>query len=174
MTNVLADASAFTGVPVCEWAIVPSDALVFSPDMFDYCKTNSCGYYNKSWTCPQACESMEAQKEKILLYKNVLVFTTKHNLDDSFDCEGMTKGRELHSLLTAEIKKRLKDIPVYGTGSCPVCETCAYPDPCPYPEKKIGSIEAAGINVTELSRTAGVKYNNGKNTVTYFSIVLIN
>ena len=173
MTDILKCASDITGVPVREWAIVPSSTLIFSPDLFEYCKTNACGEYNKSWTCPPACESMETQREKILLYKNVLVFTTKHELEDSFDYDGMTKGREFHSTLTAEIKKLLKDDPVYGSGSCTVCKACAYPNPCPYPEKKIGSIEAAGINVTELSKTAGIAYNNGPNTVTFFSMALI-
>ena len=170
MKNILTDASAVTGVPVREWAVVPSSVIIFSSDLLDYCKTNSCGEYNKSWTCPPACESMEEQKEKILLYKNVLIFTTKHELEDSFDYDGMSKGRELHSLLTAEIKERLKDVPVFGSGSCPVCKTCAYPNPCPYPEKRIGSIEAAGIDVTELSKSAGIAYNNGPNTVTFFSM----
>ena len=176
MINILSDAAAAAGVPVHEWAAVPSNSLVFSLDLLNYCKMNTCGNYNKSWTCPSACESMEEQREKILLYKNVLVFTTKHELEDSFDCDGMSKGRELHTLLTVELKKRLKDVPVFGSGSCPVCKekdgtcSCAYPNPCPYPEKRIGSIEAAGINVTELSKAAGIKYNNGPNTITFFSM----
>jgi len=177
MKKILEDASVATGVHIHEWAIVPSNTLIFSPEMFDYCQKNTCGNYNKSWTCPPACESMEDQREKILLYKNVLVFTTMHELEDSFDYDGMTGGRENHTLLTVEIKKRLNDVPVFGAGSCPVCKdndgnsVCAYPNPCPYPEKKIGSIEAAGINVTELSKAAGIAYNNGKNTVTFFSMV---
>ena len=176
MKKILDDASAAAGVNVHEWAIVPSNTLIFSPEMFDYCKINSCGNYNKSWTCPPACESMEDQKENILLYKNVLVFTTMHKLEDSFDYDGMTRGRELHTLLTVIIKNRLNNAPVLGSGSCPVCKdqngniVCAYPNPCKYPDKKIGSIEAAGINVTELSKTAGIAYNNGPNTVTFFSM----
>jgi predicted metal-binding protein len=65
-----------------------------------------------------------------------------------------------------------KTNPIYGAGGCSNCEKCAYPDPCRAPEKLLSSIEASGINVTELSRTAGVKYNNGPNTVTYFSMAL--
>ena len=94
-----------------------------------------------------------------------------HALEDSFNYDGMTKGRELHLLLTSELKKIL-DTPVYGAGNCPVCKTCAFPEPCPFPEKKISSIEAAGIDVTSLSKAAGINYNNGQNTVTFFSIAL--
>ncbi|MDR1839009.1 MAG: DUF2284 domain-containing protein [Treponema sp.] len=171
-TDVLTEAETATGVHIHEHAVVPSSALVFSAELLEYCKANTCGNYNKSWTCPSACETIEEQRKKILSYKNVFVFTTMHKLEDSFDYEGMMRGRELHISLTLEIKKRL-DAPVYGAGNCPICNPCAFPSPCPFPERKIGSIESAGINVTELSRTAGIAYNNGPNTVTFFSIALL-
>jgi predicted metal-binding protein len=174
VTGILAQAEAAVGVKAHERAALPVSALSFSPQLLEYCKTNACGFYNKSWTCPPACETVEEQREKILEYENVLVFTTKHKLEDSFDYEGMTRGREFHTLLTLDFKKRLGGVPVYGAGSCPFCSPCAFPGPCPFPEKKIGSIEAAGINVTELSRAAGLAYNNGPNTVTYFSMALLN
>jgi predicted metal-binding protein len=167
-------AAAASGVPVHEWAHLKTSALPFSAQMLDYCKANACGKYNKSWACPPACGTIEEQKEKILQYDNVLIFTTKHSLEDSFDHDGMAAGREQHSLLAAELRKRLGGAPVYSAGACPVCGSCAFPDPCPFPEKMFGSVEAAGIDVTVLSKTAGIAYNNGPNTVTYFSIILLN
>jgi predicted metal-binding protein len=172
--DILAEASVAVDVPINEWAQLPSSELVFSQELLEYCKTNACGNYNKSWVCPPGCESMEEQRKKILSYENVIVFTTVHNLEDSFDQEGMALGRELHFLLTVEFKKRLNDAPIYSAGICPVCTPCTFPSPCRFPEKKIGSIEAAGINVTELSNAAGIAYNNGPNTVTYFSMALLN
>ncbi|MCL2443673.1 MAG: DUF2284 domain-containing protein [Treponema sp.] len=178
MIDLLIRISKTINVPVCEHAEVPVVELVFLPGLLDYCKTNVCGNYNKSWTCPPACRSIEEQREKILFYKNVLVFSTKHNIEDSFDYDGMTKGRELHTLLTGKLKQQLGDVPVYGAGSCPVCldkegkHSCSFPKPCMFPEKRIGSIEAAGIDVTELCKAAGINYNNGPNTVTFFTIVL--
>jgi predicted metal-binding protein len=87
---------------------------------------------------------------------------------------------EKHTSLLLEIKKRIAgNYPVYGAGTCPVCKdndggiSCAFPNPCPFPEKRISSIEAAGVNVTELSMAAGIRYNNGQNTVTYFAVVLL-
>jgi len=180
LTDILTQAEAATGVHVHEWAQLSVSKLIFSPQLLEYCKSNVCGNYNKSWTCPPACENMEEQREKILSFESFFVFTTKHDLEDSFDYEGMTRGMKLHSLLTIDFKKKLSGAPVYGAGSCPVCRdsdgktSCAFPSPCLFPEKKIGSIEAAGINVTELSKAAGIAYNNGPNTVTYFSMALLN
>ncbi|MDR1506408.1 MAG: DUF2284 domain-containing protein [Treponema sp.] len=164
-----------------EWGFISTAELVFSPELYKTCSTNVCGHYNTTWTCPPASGALEEQRAKILSYKNAFIFTTKYRLEDSFDWEGMTLARETHTALTVEIREKLGGtFPVYGAGSCPCCklyaggESCAFPDPCRFPDKKISSIEAAGINVTDLSRSAGVKYNNGANTVTYFSMVLFN
>ena len=177
--TALANAETSTGIKAYEFAGLPVSALVFSRELLDSCATNVCGHYNQSWTCPPAAGTMEEQRKKISVYKNVFVFTTKHDLEDSFDYEGMTLGKELHTSLTLEFRNILGDkYPFFGAGSCPSCKDkegksrCAFPDPCPFPEKKIGSIEAAGINVSEISKTAGIKYNNGPNTVTYFSMTL--
>jgi predicted metal-binding protein len=170
---------AAVGGKAHEWGVIPVAELVFSPELFKTCATNVCGHYNTSWTCPPAAGSLEEQRAKILLYKNAFIFTTKYDLEDSFDYEGMTMAREIHTTLTLEVREKLGGkFPVYGAGSCPCCklyagaESCAFPEPCLFPDKKISSIEAAGINVTDLSRSAGIKYNNGANTVTYFSMVL--
>jgi len=167
------EATAVSGVSVHEWAQIKSIKLTFLPQLLDYCRANACGKYGKSWSCPPACGSMEEQRGKILSYENILVFTTKHELEDSFDHEGMARGREKHTLLALELRKKFDNAPIYGAGACPVCAVCAFPAPCPFPEKMIVSVEAAGINVTELSKAAGVAYNNGPNTVTYFSIILV-
>ncbi|MDR2767393.1 MAG: DUF2284 domain-containing protein [Treponema sp.] len=172
---------AAAGGKAHEWGFIPVTELVFSPELLKSCESNVCGHYNSSWTCPPAAGALEEQRAKILAYKNAFIFTTKYDLEDSFDYEGMTRAREIHTVLTLEIREKAGGkFPVYGAGSCPCCKlyagggTCAFPDPCRFPEKAISSIEAAGINVTDLSRSAGVKYNNGANTVTYFSMVLFN
>ena len=179
-SKALKAAETSSGVQSHESAEIPVSALVFSQELLNSCKTNVCGHYNKSWTCPPASGSMEEQQKIVLSYKNVFVFTTKHDLEDSFDYEGMQQGEEQHISLTLEFRAILGNaFPVYGAGSCPLCKdengksNCAFPEPCVFPEKKIGSIEAAGINVSELSKSAGIQYNNGPNTVTYFSMALM-
>jgi len=171
VTDALLSASKTTDVTVHEKAILPVTALVFSPALLESCKTNVCGNFNKSWVCPPACESIEEQKKKIFSYKKLLVFTTTYTLEDSFDYEGMEEGRELHTLLILELRKIL-NVPVYGAGNCPTCKPCSFPSPCLSPEKRIDSVEAAGIDVTSLSKAANINYNNGQNTVTFFSIAL--
>jgi len=168
-----------------EYAVIPTRSLSFSPELLKACEANVCGKYNRSWTCPPAIGPMEKQRERILLYNSAFVFTTKADLDDSFDYEGMMRAKDCHDKLTAEMHERFgKTNPVFGAGGCKLCdsevadgkiaETCAYPEPCRFPDRIYSSIEAAGIDVTELSRAGGIRYNNGENTITYFSMVLFN
>jgi predicted metal-binding protein len=103
-----------------------------------------------------------------------VVFTTKYALEDSFDIEGMQEAGKIHGGLTADMRKQFGAYPVYGAGGCRVCNTCSYPEPCRFPGRAISAVEAAGINVTALSRLANLKYNNGPDTVTYFSMILFN
>jgi len=67
-----------------------------------------------------------------------------------------------------------KRLLLLGAGSCSICKKCTYMEgePCRFPEKAFPSVEACGIDVMSLSKTAGVKYNNGRNTVTYIGVIL--
>jgi predicted metal-binding protein len=158
----------------CETGLIETSALVFAPELYKACEANVCGSYNRRWTCPPAVGTLEEQREKILRWKYALVFTTKFDLEDSFDVEGMEKAHRIHNSLTADMREQFISNPVYGAGGCKVCEACSYPEPCRFPGRAISAVEAAGINVTCLSRAAGIKYNNGPDTVTYFSMILFN
>jgi predicted metal-binding protein len=158
-----------------EYAVISSGEINFSEEVRRACEMNSCGNYNTNWTCPPVIGSVAEQKKRITSYQRAFVFTTKYDLEDSFDYEGMMKAKEIHDDLTTEMHKKFgRTNPVFGAGGCRFCKTCAYPNPCRFPDRIFFSVEAAGINVTELSRTAGVKYNNGPNTVTFFSMILFN
>jgi predicted metal-binding protein len=159
----------------CEYTVIPTAAINFSGELLKACEANICRNYNKCWTCPPAIGPMEQQIEKITAFASAFVFTTMSRLEDSFDYDGMLKAKDYHNRLTAEMHERFgKTNPVYGAGGCTVCKICAYPEPCRFPGKAYSSIESAGINVTELSRAGNLRYNNGENTVTYFSMILFN
>ena len=55
---------------------------------------------------------------------------------------------------------------------CIRCKSCTYPDaPCRFPDKLYPSLEGYGILVTELAKKAGLNYNGGANTVSYFGML---
>jgi predicted metal-binding protein len=158
-----------------EYAPVPTTELEFFAELRDACKQNTCGNYNKNWGCPPGNGEMPELKAKIISFSKALIFTTKYDLEDSYDFDGMEKAAEIHKSLTQEMQNRFgRTNPVFGAGCCTVCKECAYPAECRFPDKKVTAMEAAGIAVGDLSKKAGVKYNNGEATVTYFSMILYN
>ncbi len=160
-----------------ESAWVAPMQIPFSEEVRKMCEVNRCGKYGTCWTCPPAVGPWDVLRDKYRAYREAFVFTTCHELEDSFDIEGMQEAAEAHKRLDALIAESLSayagQYAHLSAGGCTVCEKCTYPDaPCRFPEKTRQSMEACGIDVVTLSREVGIKYINGADTVTYFSMLL--
>lgn len=159
-----------------EYGVLDTGQLVFSQEVHNMCKANRCGLYGKTWACPPAVGTIDECRERILKYKKVFVFTTKYQLEDSFDYEGMMKGNDWHDQVSKRVttlwKEYFNDFLALTHEGCSKCKECTYPDaPCRFPKELHPSVEAYGIEVYPLSTSAKVKYNNGSNTVTYFGCI---
>ena len=59
-------------------------------------------------------------------------------------------------------------------GACTLCARCTCPTrPCRYPSKRLTSMEAYGLWVSDICQKSGLAYNYGPQTLTYTSCVLI-
>lgn len=160
-------------------AIMNVADIPFNRDFRAACESNTCGKFGKCWMCPPDVGDIDELITKARGYRRALVYQTITKLEDSFDIEGMIEGgvrhNELAQKLAVELKPRLPaDTVQLGAGNCCVCERCAKLDdqPCRYPDRAIGSMEASGIPVSEIATLCGLKYINGQNTVTYFGAFL--
>lgn len=109
----------------------------------------------------------------------MLVLSGKYDLEDSFDYEGMTDGMKRFSetcrTFDKAIRPQISKYILFSNEGCDLCKSCTYPDaPCRFPDRVHGSLEGNGIFVTQLAKLAGMKYNNGPNTVTYFGALVCN
>ncbi len=145
----------------------------------DMCASNACGVYGKCWMCPPDVGEIDELMAKIGQYDHALVYQTVTELEDSFDFEGMIAAKKRTYPLAQELRKVFADAQIskvlhLGAGGCGVCETCAKRtnEPCRFPAIALPSLEAYGINVSQLAKAAGMKYINGQDTVTYFGAVL--
>ena len=161
-----------------QYGFTTTDKLVFSKGVRDLCEMNSCGHYGKSWACPPGVGPLEECREKILQFENVFVFTTKHDLEDSYDFEGMMAGKDRHDEICEHVTEYFKTLVsgpllVLSGESCSRCSKCTYPDaPCRFPDKLAPSVESYGVEVNRLAKTVDVNYINGANTVTYFGCIM--
>lgn len=145
----------------------------------DMCAANSCGVYGKCYMCPPDVGEIDVLMAEIKNYRYALVYQTVSQLEDSFDFEGMVAAKKrtyplAQSLRSVFAEERITHVLHLGAGGCGVCKTCAKRtgEPCRFPEKAMASLEAYGINVSQLAKAADMKYINGQNTVTYFGAVL--
>lgn len=158
--------------------VIGVEKIDFDKGLRAYCEANYCGSYGKNYACPPAVGGVDEVIRKAEAYSDALVFQTVGSLEDSYDYEGMEEAKAVHEKLAEQIRRMVgQEHPAHlflTAGGCPVCEKCAALEdkPCRFPEKAVSSLEAYCINVSTLAGKCGMKYINGKNTVTYFGAVL--
>ncbi len=162
---------------IFQTAVLSTKEIPVSEAVVAACRENKCGQYGTCWTCPPGVGTLDELKKKITEFENAVLFTCKYSLEDCFDFEGMQRAAKEARTVLFSIADRLRADGIrfraMGCGSCDICEKCTYPDaPCRFSEKALISMEASGINVVELAKKCGLQYNNGNDTVTYFSIIL--
>lgn len=160
--------------------LVRVDEIAFEPSFRQLCESNSCGMYGKSWMCPPHVGSVDALIAQAKQYHMAVVYQTVDQLEDSFDIEGMLAAGERMNKLSCAVRKRmqalgLQNFLLLGAGGCRMCQRCAKmtDEPCRFPELAMSSLEAYGVNVSALAPQAGMKYINGRDTVTYFGAVFL-
>lgn len=160
-------------------SVIDADKIVTDRAFRDMCASNACGTYGKCYMCPPDLGDIDALMAEIANYGYALVYQTVSELEDSFDFEGMVEAKKRTYPLAQSMREIFADSGIkrvlhLGAGGCGVCQTCAKQtgEPCRFPEKAMPSLEAYGVNVSALANSAGMRYINGQNTVTYFGAVL--
>jgi predicted metal-binding protein len=161
-------------------AIVDTAEISFHEEFRKACERNACGQYNSNWMGPPAIGPVAQLISKVRKYKQGLLFQTVHPVSGSFDLEGMREGRKIHEQVFRDLLKKMKnkydfeDLLPLSAGCCRICPKCAYLDdePCRHPDEAVSSLEAYGIDVAALEKSAGIPYHNGKNTVSYVGLIL--
>ena len=160
-----------------ESGFVEMPALRYLEDVRKICEGNTCRGYGASWACPPAVGTLEECRACVESFRHMLLFSRRYALEDSFDFEGMHRAMSDFKTLVDDYHRRLepelRDFKLLSNEGCGRCGTCTYPDaPCRFPELLHHSLEGYGFLVSELAQAAGMRYNGGKNTVTFFGALL--
>ncbi|SPF37061.1 conserved hypothetical protein [Candidatus Desulfosporosinus infrequens] len=161
-------------------SIVEVANIFFNEDFRILCEQNACGVYNKNWMCPPAIGPISDLIKRVLGFNQGLLIQTVHQLEDSYDWEGMLEGQVKHDKIFRKILEQVesKDVSTeilpLSAGPCLHCSKCAYltEKECYFPDKAISSVEAHGIDVMALLKSCGIPYSNGQNTVSYVGLIL--
>lgn len=160
-----------------EFGCIDVTDLKFYPEIRKICEGNSCRNYATSWACPPAVGTVEECRERVNQYQKMMLFSAEYELEDSFDFDGMAKAikdfKRMVDSFSVRIGNVLNNYLLLSNEGCGRCTECTYPDaPCRFPDMLHHSLEGYGFIVSELAQMAGVSYNNGVNTVTFFGALL--
>jgi predicted metal-binding protein len=161
-------------------AILNTSAIHFYEEVRKACEKNVCRKFDTNWMGPPAVGEIHALSQRVRAYRHGLLFQTVHQLTSSFDIKGMFEAARVQEMICRDLLERMQkaypseNFLALNAGCCSFCEKCAYTDkqPCRHPDRALSSLEAYGMIVVELQKTAGLPYNNGKNTVTYVGMIL--
>lgn len=142
----------------------------------DACATGKCRAYNRNWTCPPFCGTLEECEERLRSHSRGILLQTVGQLEKTIDTRGYARVEKEHNAalraFAEEIRKEYPDALCLGAGGCRICETCACPEPCRFPEKALSSMEGYGLFVTQVCRDNDLKYYYGPKTIAYTACVL--
>ena len=160
-----------------ECGYITIEKLKYYPEVRAICEGNMCRNYGTSWACPPAIGTIAECMERVNKYDNMLLFSCKYELEDSFDFEGMVAGlldfKQRVDTFQLNLESVLSEYLLLSNEGCGRCSECTYPDaPCRFPHLLHHSLEGYGFVVNELAKEAGIRYNNGADTVTYFGALL--
>ncbi len=145
----------------------------------DMCAVDRCHRYGKSWSCPPACGDLSFTESRMRSYQQGLLVQTTAQLEDDFDAENMTEAQKRHKdrfqTLARQARLLVPDCLPLSAGTCTVCRSCTYPDrPCRFPKRRLSSMEAYGLLVSDVCKLASLPYYYGRGTLTYSSCILLN
>lgn len=144
----------------------------------DMCAADKCHAYNRNWTCPPVCGTLEECTARMSGYRSGVLVQTVGQMEDAFDYETMMETEEKHleafRTLAMRLRKEHPDALCLGSGGCRICKKCTYPgEPCRFPDRAYSSMEAYGLLVSQVCTDNGLPYNHGSNTIAYTACILL-
>ena len=160
-----------------DYATCDASCLKARQDVRDMCSADTCHEYGHSWSCPPACGEIDEWQQVYEKKSTCHVFQTVGQMEDEFDFEAMMDAEALHKervmKLHGLLGEQYPDALLLSAGTCRLCEKCTYPDePCRFPNRKLVSMEASGLLVSEVCTLAGTSYNHGPLSIAFVSCVL--
>lgn len=160
------------------WAKLDVSTIDLKQEVRDMCAVNTCGMYNKRWSCPPGCGTLEECTKNLKSMSHGILVQTVGDVEDGFDIEAMAEIEVNHKAhFNAMHQALLKlGIPILalGAGCCTKCKECTYPDaPCRFPKEMVSSMEAYGMLVLEVCKANGLKYYYGSDKMSYNACFLV-
>lgn len=153
-----------------------AETLIPMAQVRQMCAADRCGAFGKNWTCPPHIGDLETCAARLGNYNGGLLLQTVGKTEKVIDTKAYRRTEQTHLrqfyALAEKIRAVYPQALCLGAGGCRVCQRCAWPEPCRFPEKACPSMEGYGLFVTQVCRDNGLAYHHGDRTVTYTACIL--
>ena len=145
-------------------AVIKTQDIPFDFAFRRYCEENVCVQYGANYSCPPDCGSCVELRDKILNRKNALVVQSVNTIAD-YSATEIELAKRNHRNLAAELNKIMNSRGIsgftIGACGCNLCDPCAKKlnMPCKFPQNAFSCMSAYCINVKELCKLCGLKYD---------------
>lgn len=153
------------------------DSLRPRQEVRDMCSDGHCQRYDRCWSCPPACGSLEKAEKQIAAYSSGILVQSIGSLEDDFDIEGIETVQARHKAAFQSLVRWARQLEPgclpLSAGSCTICKRCTWPGkPCRYPHRRLASMEAYGLLVSDICLASGLRYNYGPGKMSFTSCIL--
>jgi predicted metal-binding protein len=163
-------------------AVLETASIQFHEDFRKACEKNYCRRYDTNWMGPPAVGPVTELMNKAAQFRQGMLFQTECRVASNFDMKGMLEAAKVHETVFRTLLNRIRlEFPEevilpLNAGCCNICPKCGYltQEPCRHPDQAVSSVEAYGINVIALQKSAGLPHYKGKETVIYVGLILFN
>ena len=142
----------------------------------DMCSADRCQAYGRNWTCPPMCGTLEACSLRLAKYQKGILLQTVGQMQKTIDTKAYIETEKKHlqmfQAFAELIREEYPNALCLGSGGCRICDKCAYPEPCRFPNKAYSSMEGYGLFVSQVCKDNGIKYYYGEKTITYTACIL--
>ena len=144
----------------------------------EMCAVNKCKGYDKHWSCPPGCGTVEECDAEMQSYDWGVLVQVTMDMEDEMDFEAWIDAakdlRDRMVELHEKLREKYEHVLGLGGAGCDICAKCTYPDePCRFPKKRMSGMEGYGLVVADVCRDNGLLYYYGKDTITYTGMFLI-
>lgn len=157
-------------------AVLDTKTLIPLQEVRDMCSSGRCQAYGKNWMCPPLCGSVDDCALKLARYQQGILIQTVGQMQKVIDTRAYIETEKKHlqmfQAFAQMIRKEYPDALCLGSGGCRICDRCAYPKQCRFPEKAYSSMEGYGLFVSQICKDNGIKYYYGEKTITYTACIL--
>ena len=157
--------------------VIPSSEISVEDNLADFCREPRCGYYGVSANCPPYVSGPSGFRDWLKLCKQAMVIRIPVPMDSLLSYEQRDIMKLLHEIV-ANIEKSSAELgytnsKAFAVGSCKevfchdnyACSVVSGGEKCRHHRYARPPIEAFGINVNELAKTAGWYGNQDTNKI---------